>query len=71
MFDITRGDSGKILTVGTSEFNEREWAVYDTRGDMSKPIVQQKLDKNTAPMHMHYDSANEIMFIMNKGGPSL
>jgi WD40 repeat protein len=37
-------DSGKILTVGSSEFNEREWAVYDTRGDMSKPLVQQKLD---------------------------
>lgn len=34
------GDSGKILTVGASEFNEREWAVYDTKGDISKPLVQ-------------------------------
>ena len=65
------GDSGKILTVGTSEFNEREWAVFDTKGDMSKPLVKAKLDNETQPMSMHFDSANEIMFIQNRGSPVL
>ena len=50
------GDSGKILTVGTSEFNEREWAVFDTKGDISKPIATAKLDNENMPMNMHFDS---------------
>ena len=61
------GDSNKIISVGTSEFGEREWAVFDPRADISKPLKRQQLDVGTAPMQMHYDHANEIMFVVNKG----
>jgi hypothetical protein len=38
--------SGKIITIGASEYNEREFAVFDPR-DISKPLVIKKLDQNT------------------------
>jgi hypothetical protein len=57
-------DSGKIVSVGTNDFNEREYAVIDTRGDISKPLVKSKLDNNTTPIgQMHFDADNEIMYV--------
>jgi hypothetical protein len=44
------GDSGKIITVGTSEYNERQYAIFDTRGDISTPVTMKKLDNNNAQM---------------------
>lgn len=40
------GKSGKIITLGASEYNEREFAVFDPR-NISKPLVMKKLDQNT------------------------
>ena len=32
------GNTGKIVTVGTSEYNERQYAIFDTRGDINTPL---------------------------------
>lgn len=61
------GNTGKILTVGTSEFNERQWALFDPRGDITKPLVMKKLDNLSSPMTAHYDHDMGILFVTNKG----
>jgi coronin-1B/1C/6 len=60
------GDTGELLTVGASEFNERCFTVHDSRM-LQAPIVSKKLDNNNQPMQAHFDSDNNILYLVNKG----
>mmetsp|Transcript_16610 Transcript_16610/g.25603 ORF Transcript_16610/g.25603 Transcript_16610/m.25603 type:complete len:185 (-) Transcript_16610:1041-1595(-) len=60
------GNTGKLITVGTDSFSERQYGIFDSR-DLSKPLVMKKLDNNNLPMFSHFDSATNLLFVVNKG----
>lgn len=61
-----KGDSGTMITVGASEYNEREYAIYDHR-NFEKPLRKAQIDNNTQVMFSYYDDVNKLFYIINKG----
>jgi len=41
-----KGENGMMITVGASEYNEREYAIYDHR-NFEKPLRKAQIDNNT------------------------
>jgi WD40 repeat protein len=60
------GDSGKIITVGASEYNERQYAIWDIRGDINTPLAMKKLDNHNLPMQTHYDRYSGMFYVVNR-----
>lgn len=60
------GNSGKIITMGSDDFNERQYAVFDTR-DISKPLTLKKLDNEKLTSTMYYDDSINTVYVCNKG----
>jgi hypothetical protein len=60
------GDTNNLITHGWSAYNERQWAIYDTR-NFDSPVVVRKLDNNTQQATLHYDSDSHVLFFVNKG----
>ena len=60
------GDSSKILTQGWSAFNERQYAVYDTR-NIDTPLTIKKLDNNNLQAWIHFYDASNVLYVINKG----
>ena len=56
----------KLVSVGSNDFNERQYGVFDIR-DMSKPLAMAKLDNQNMPMMMHFDPYVNSMYIVNRG----
>lgn len=61
-----KGAHNLQISVGTSEFNDREYMVYDPR-DWSKPLQQAQLDTNTQVCWTYYDDITNLFFVTNKG----
>lgn len=62
------GSTNQIITHGWSSYNERQYAVYDTR-NFDTPITVKKLDTNTQQAWIHYDESTRVLFTVNKGHP--
>jgi len=60
------GNTGNILTSGFSEYNERQYAVFDTRA-IEKPLTMRKLDTQNQVSWLHYDDASKVVYVVNKG----
>jgi hypothetical protein len=58
-----------IMTVGFSEFNDRQYAVYDDR-NVSEPIAINKLDGVSNVAILHYDDSINTMYVIDKGSRS-
>lgn len=61
-----KGSHGLQISVGTNDFNDREYMVYDPR-DWSKPLQQAQLDTNTQVCWTYYDDITGLFFVTNKG----
>lgn len=55
-----------MITVGASEYNEREYAIYDHR-NFGKALRRAQIDNNTQVMFSYYDEINKLFYITNKG----
>lgn len=55
-----------MISVGTNDFNDREYMVMDPR-DWSKPLSQTQLDTNTQVCWTYYDDVTNLFFVTNKG----
>lgn len=60
------GAHGLHISVGTSDFGDREYMVFDPR-DWSQPVQKQQLDSNTQVCYTHYDDVCNLFFVTNKG----
>lgn len=61
-----QGKHQKMISVGASDSNDREYMVHDPR-DWTKPLQQMQLDSNTQVVFTHYDATNNLFFVTNKG----
>lgn len=61
-----KGAHNLLISVGTNDFNDREYMVWDPR-DWSKPLVQTQLDTNTQVCWTYYDDITNLFFVTNKG----
>ena len=52
--------------MGSSDFNERQYAVFDTR-DISKPLTLKKLDNEKHTAQIYYDDSINTVYVCNKG----
>lgn len=55
-----------IISIGTSDYNEREYMIRDFR-DITKPLRTAQLDNNNQVMFSYYDDINKLFYITNKG----
>jgi hypothetical protein len=60
------GDGSKILTVGFSEYNERQYAIYDIRGNFNTPLAMKKLDNHNLQMHSYFDRHTGLLYVVNR-----
>ena len=61
-----KGKHNMLISVGASDFNDREYMVYDPR-DWTKPLQHQQLDSNTQVCYTYYDDITNLFFVTNKG----
>lgn len=55
-----------IMTVGFSEFADRQYAVYDDR-KIEEPIAMNKLDGVSNVAILHYDDSINTLYVTDKG----
>ena len=55
-----------MVTTGSSQFNDREYAIFDPR-KLEKPLVRKTLDTNSHVMYTHLDDTSNLFFVTNKG----
>jgi len=55
-----------LLTVGFSEFNDRQYAVYDDR-KITEPLTMNKLDSVSNVAMLHYDDTINTLYVIDKG----
>lgn len=60
------GNSNHIITHGWSAYNERQWAIFDTR-NIETPLTIKKLDNNNLQAWIHYDDSINVLYVVNKG----
>jgi len=58
-----------LMTVGFSEFNDRQYAVYDDR-NVSEPLAINKLDGVSNVAILHYDDTINTLYVTDKGSRS-
>lgn len=58
--------SGLMITTGTSDFNDREYQVFDPR-DFTKPLAKSILDQNNSVMWTYFDDVSNLFYVVNKG----
>lgn len=62
--------NGWIITTGSSEYNDREYAVFDPR-NLQKPLTKKILDTNSHVMWTYLDDISNLFFVTNKGSTRL
>jgi len=58
-----------LMTVGFSEFNDRQYAIYDDR-KVSEPLKIEKLDSVSNVAILHYDDTINTLYVIDKGSRS-
>lgn len=59
------GDSGHILTQGFNAFNERQYAIFDSR-NLETPLTMKRLDNQNFMAWLHYDDSSRVLYVVNK-----
>lgn len=58
-----------IVTVGFSEFNDRQYMIWDDR-KLTEPLAMNKLDSISNVAMLHYDDDINTLFVIDKGSRS-
>uniref|UniRef100_A0A8D0L661 Coronin n=1 Tax=Sphenodon punctatus TaxID=8508 RepID=A0A8D0L661_SPHPU len=60
------GNMNKLLSTGTSRWNNRQIALWD-QGDLSVPLIEEDLDGSSGLLFPFYDSDTHMLYVLGKG----
>ncbi|XP_064357279.1 coronin-2A isoform X2 [Dromaius novaehollandiae] len=60
------GNMGKLLSTGTSRWNNRQIALWD-QNDLSVPLMEEDLDGSSGILFPFYDSDTHMLYVVGKG----
>ncbi|NXD16601.1 COR2A protein, partial [Nothocercus nigrocapillus] len=60
------GSMGKLLSTGTSRWNNRQIALWD-QNDLSVPLMEEDLDGSSGILFPFYDSDTHMLYVVGKG----
>uniref|UniRef100_K7FFG8 Coronin n=1 Tax=Pelodiscus sinensis TaxID=13735 RepID=K7FFG8_PELSI len=60
------GNMKKLLSTGTSRWNNRQIALWD-QGDLSVPLVEEDLDGSSGLLFPFYDADTHMLYVVGKG----
>lgn len=60
------GDSGRIITTGSSKMSERQIKLWDPR-NVSQPIKSQTIDTSAGTLMPFYDADTAMLYVAGKG----
>ncbi|NWJ08981.1 COR2A protein, partial [Crypturellus undulatus] len=60
------GSMGKLLSTGTSRWNNRQIALWD-QNDLSVPLMEEDLDGSSGILFPFYDSDTRMLYLVGKG----
>ncbi|CAI5796848.1 coronin-2A isoform X1 [Podarcis lilfordi] len=60
------GNMKKLLSTGTSRWNNRQIALWD-QGDLSVPLVEEDMDGSSGLLFPFYDSDTHMLYVLGKG----
>ncbi|XP_053227628.1 coronin-2A isoform X1 [Podarcis raffonei] len=60
------GNMKKLLSTGTSRWNNRQIALWD-QGDLSVPLLEEDMDGSSGLLFPFYDSDTHMLYVLGKG----
>ncbi|XP_045152582.1 coronin-2A isoform X2 [Echinops telfairi] len=60
------GNLGKLLSTGTSRWNNRQMALWD-QDDLSVPLTEEDLDGSSGVLFPFYDADTNVLYVVGKG----